>query len=85
MNELLFNAMNIPNEVKKVLDKTEDSVCNGMTDSEKKAYRLGVSNTLSIMRSLLELDEEPTIHVPSIQEIVEMDIEELEKIFINKD
>ena len=56
-----------------------------MTDSERKAYHLGVSNTLSIMRSLVELDEEPTIHIPSIGEIVEMDIEELEKIFINKD
>jgi hypothetical protein len=85
MNELLFNAMNIPNEVRKALDKTESSVCNGMTDSERKAYNLGISNALGVMRGLLELDEEPAIHIPSIKEIVEMDIEDLEKIFINKD
>jgi hypothetical protein len=84
MDELLFNAMNIPNEVKRVLDETEDNVCNGMTDSERKAYHCGVANTLSVMRSLLELDEELTIHIPSLNKIVEMDIEELEEIFVSK-
>ena len=82
MNELLFSAMDIPNEVQKLLDKVEDSVCNGMTESERKAYHCGVSNTLSVMRSLLELDEEPAVHVTGLDGLVEMDIDELEEIFL---
>lgn len=82
MDELLFSAMDVPNEVEKLLKKVENSVCKGMTDSERKAYGFGVSNTLSATRSLLELDEEPAVHVPGLNELQEMDIEELEEIFL---
>lgn len=85
MNELLFSAMNIPREVQKVLNQSEDDVCRGMTASERKAYHCGVLNALGIMESLLELDKEPAIHIPGLDEIVEMDVKDLEKFFINKD
>ena len=29
---------------KDILDKDEDKICNGMTDTERKAYNLGVQN-----------------------------------------
>lgn len=82
MNELLFSAMDIPKEIQKLLDTVEESMCNGMTDSERKAYHCGVSNALSAARGLLELDEEPAVHVPGLDGLTEMDIEELEEIFL---
>jgi hypothetical protein len=83
MNELLFNGMDIPNEVEKLLQTVVNQVCNGMNESENTAFKLGVGNTLAILRTLLEMDEEPTVHVPGLKEIEEMDIAELEKRFLN--
>ena len=53
-----------------------------MNESEKTAFNLGVGNTLAILRTLLEMDEEPVVHVPGLDGIEEMDIQELEEIFL---
>ena len=82
MNELLFNGMDIPKEVSKLLKTVENQVCNGMNESEKTAFKLGVGNTMAILRTLLEMDEEPVVHIPNLVGIVEMGIEELEVIFL---
>lgn len=82
MDELLFKAMDIRQEVQNVWDKVKDRACNGMTDSERRAYDYGVTQTLGILQGLLELDEEPTVHVSGLNEITEMDIEALESIFL---
>ena len=83
MNELLFSAMDVPKEVQKFLDKVENSICKGMTDSERKAYNFGVSTVMSVMRSLLVLDEDIAVHVPGLDHMEEMDIAELEERFLN--
>lgn len=80
MNELLFNGMDIPNEVQKILDEKADNICKGMTESERKAYDFGVSTVLDFMRQLLEMDEDIAVHIPSFDHIKEMDIAELEEI-----
>ena len=82
MEELIFNAMDVLKEVKKLLDKSKEDVCEGMTDSEQIGYNYGVLNTLSALQVLLELDEEPTVHVPQLDGIIEMDMKELEEIFL---
>ena len=83
MNELLFNGMDIPQEVEKLLKTVVNQVCNEMNDSERNAFNLGVGNTLAILKTLLEIDEEPTVHVPHLDGIEEMDIKELEEIFLD--
>lgn len=83
MNELIFGAMDIPREVLDLLDTVEDKVCKNMIGTEKDAYDVGVRNTLNALRALLELDDDPTVHVPGLKEVVEMDIEELEERFLN--
>ena len=83
MNELLFNAMDVPNEVQKFLNKIENSICKGMTDAERNAYDFGVATVMSVMRSLLEIDEEPAVHVSGLDHMQEMDIAELEERFLN--
>jgi hypothetical protein len=82
MDELLFNGMDIPNEVEKLFKTVVNQVCNGMNESEKTAFNLGVGNTLAILRTLLEMDEEPVVHIPGLDGIEEMDIQELEEIFL---
>ena len=82
MDELLFTVMDVPNEVEKLLKKVVNQICNGMNESEKMAFDLGVNNTLAILRTLLEMDEEPAVHINGLDEIEEMDITELEKTFL---
>ena len=83
MNELLFSAMDVPNETEKFLKRYMDRLCNGMNESEKMAFNLGVGNTLASLRSILEMDEEPAVHIKGLNEIEEMTLEELEEIFLN--
>ena len=82
MNELIFNAMDIPNEVEKSLKGFVKQICNGMNDSERQAFNLGVGNTLAMLRTLLEMDDEPVVHINGLKEIEEMDIAELEERFL---
>jgi hypothetical protein len=83
MNELLFNAMDVPNEVEKFLKRYVNKLCNGMNESEKMAFNLGMGNTLAVLRTLLEMDEEPAVHIKGLNEIEEMTLEELEEIFLD--
>ena len=82
MNELLFSAMDVPNEVKKILDDKSDDICKGMTEQERKAYDFGVETVLGLVRAMLEMDEEPAVHIKGLNEMQEMDIGELEEIFL---
>lgn len=83
MNELIFNAMDVPNEAKKILNDKSDAICKGMTEQERNAYDFGVATVLGLMRALLEVDELPTVHVKGLNEMQEMDIAELEERFLN--
>ena len=83
MNELLLNAMDVPNEAKKILNEKSDEICKGMTESERNAYDFAVETVLGLMRALLEIDELPAVHVKGLNEMQEMDIAELEERFLN--
>lgn len=43
---------------KDVLDKEEEKVCDGMTESECKAYKLGVQNLYDLFWQMLEQNHE---------------------------
>ena len=83
MNELLFNAMDVPNELKRILDDKSDAICKGMTEQERKAYDFGVETVLGLVRAMLEIDEEPAVHIKGLDVMQEMDIAELEERFLN--
>ena len=83
MNELLFNAMDIPNEVQKILEEKEEAICKGMTESERRAYDFGVETVLGLTRALFEVDEDIAVHVPGLDHMEEMNIAELEDRFLN--
>lgn len=46
--------MNVSNTVKPVLEQIEDTVTNGMSDFEKRAYQLGVENALGIIKQFVD-------------------------------
>ena len=39
---------------KDVLDKDEDKICDGMTSTERKAYKLGIQNLYDLFWRMLE-------------------------------
>ena len=81
MDELLFIGTPIEKETLAILDKVTDQVCNGMTDSERKAYEMGITNTILAMTSLLEADDEPKLYMPHLEISTEMTLDEVEKYF----
>lgn len=53
MEEIMFWNFNTE-EVEKLLNEVDSKVTDGMTEDEKRAYRLGVTNALSLMNQMLE-------------------------------
>ena len=53
MEDIMFWNFNTE-EVEKLLNEVDSKVTDGMTENEKTAYRLGVTNALSLMNQMLE-------------------------------
>ena len=81
MDEFLFIGVPIEKEILALLDKVTEQVCNGMTDSEKKAYDIGITNTILAMTSLLEADNEPKLYMPNLEISTEMTLDEVIEYF----
>ena len=74
---LIFIAMNISNETKTMVDGTTIMCTKGMTKNEKKAYEMGIKNTISALNALLEDNEYITIHIDNMDRIEEISCDEL--------
>ena len=83
LRDLLFTGMNIPNEARNILNEFE--VTNGMTETELKAYEMGVENALSIIQQLLESDEHIVFHLEGHSYIEELDLDDLIEIVEEKE
>ena len=81
MDELLFVGVPIDKEVLAFLDKVKNQVCNGMTDSEKMAYDMGITNAALAISSLLEADDQPKLYMPSLEMSTEMTLDEVIEYF----
>lgn len=84
LRDILFTGMNIPKEVRLLLDAGEVSTVNGMTASEYNAYKMGVENTLSAMKSLLNQDDHIVFHIEGHGCMKEFDLDELIEIVEEK-
>jgi hypothetical protein len=71
MDEKIFVAMDIPRETRKLVNSV--TVTEGMTDSELKAYQMGVYNTLSALEAILDSDD-AVVHVADIDVPTEIDV-----------
>jgi hypothetical protein len=54
--DFTMTGMDISIELQKMLDKFEDKITNGMSENEKKAYNLGVKNSVDFLDQLLKID-----------------------------
>lgn len=82
MSDMLFILMDVPNETRKLV--YSGTFTEGMTESELKAYHMGISNTLSALEAVLEADDNVIAHMANVDMPTEMDIEEIEEI-LNKE
>ena len=84
MDELIFIGVPITREARKILREVDERVCARMTPSEKKAYDIGVANTLNAVETLLEADDEPKLSMPNFEISTEMTIDDINKYFKNE-
>lgn len=80
IDDIIFWGMNIPKEVSNLAEKTKDSNKPNMTDNEFKAYCLGIENTISIMKQLLDASEHRdsiTFYNPNVETTAEFTADEL--------
>lgn len=70
-NDVTFWGMNIPKEIKDIMDRIEEDATNKMTDTEKQIYKLAVDNTLGLMKQILDesVDEESVVFYNTDTEI----------------
>lgn len=82
LRDILLTGMDVPNETRKML--LEFTVTDGMTESELKAYEMGVENTLRAAQALLNLDQ-IVFHLEGHDCIEEFDLDELIEIIEEKE
>lgn len=82
MNELYFLVMNIPEETKDIVYNLSSTICKEMSELEQQAYYLGIENTISVLKNILEQDKNSiVINNSDIETSEEMDIDELTMLF----
>lgn len=75
---LIFTAMDISSETTKMITEDDiiESCTKGMSDTEKKAYKMGINNTINALNALL-VNEYPVIHFSLMNKIEEISCDEL--------
>ena len=80
-DDIQFWWCNIPNEVKMVIDSANESVDKSFdNEDQKQAYHLGVENTLSVLKQLLDEGlsrDSITFYYPNATTTEEMNIEDI--------
>lgn len=81
MRDIIFLGMDICKEMDKItsqlLCKKE---CDGMNDSQLAAYKMGIKNTLSLLRSTIETDDNHlVINIIGLNDVEEFYVEDLMK------
>lgn len=84
LRDLLFTGMDVPREARKILNGFT-KITKGMTDSELKAYEMGVNNALGIVKTLLEEDEHIVFHLKGATVIEESDLDDLIELVEEKE
>ena len=57
-----------------VYETLTNGTCEGMSANEYRAYEMGIKNTISALRAMLEY----VIHIPGKKDIEEYDVEDME-------
>lgn len=83
MNELYFLGMDIVEETRNISKFSEILCTDGMTESELKAYELGIENVLSALKSVVARDGEMTvINIEGLDTPTELTVDELQEYYL---
>ena len=65
MDELFFVCEDVVKETKTIINAATPNCTRGMTDSELQAYNLGITNTLSVLKSVIftDCENEFVLHI----------------------
>ena len=83
MNELYFIGMDIVEEVKAMSEISTIVCTNGMTESELSAYQLGIKNTISALKALIDEDGMMIVNISGLDIATELTIDDLEKYCVS--
>lgn len=81
MNELYFLGADIIVETKNLLNLTSVICTDGMTESELKAYHMGVENALSALSAIVKESDIPVVNIDGLEIQTELSIEDLEEYY----
>ena len=84
LQDIFVTGMDVPKEAQKLMDQMPPCTI-GMTDSELKAYEMGVKNALWATKTVLELDEHLTFHIPEQDVMTELDLDDLIELVEEKE
>lgn len=80
MNELYFLGMDIVEETRTISKFTTILCTDGMSESELKAYNLGIENALSALKSVIEKENEMmVINIDGFDVPTELTFDELQE------
>lgn len=79
--DIIFLGMDICKEMDEItsnlLCKKE---CDGMNEGQLAAYKMGIKNTLSLLRSTVKTDDNhPVVNIIGLNDVEEFDLNELMK------
>lgn len=82
MHELYFLGMDIVDETR-TISKLSTIICtDGMTESELKAYELGIENALSALKSVIATDSAmAVVNIEGLDVPTELDFDELQEYY----
>jgi hypothetical protein len=83
MEDILFRGLDIPQELRKETSQHERKYTMNMPEDQKKAFRLGVDTTISLLRELLRDNEHIILHVTQMKPR-ELTLHELSDLYIKE-
>ncbi len=81
MKDIIFLGMDICKEMDEIANQLLcKKECDGMNDGQLTAYKMGIKNTLSLLRSTIETDDNhPVINIIGLNDVEEFYVEDLMK------
>ena len=83
MDELYFLGMDIIEETKNFMKLSQLLCTDGMTESELKAYQMGIENVLSALSAMIEESDLPVLNINGLEIQTELSIEDVERYYID--
>ena len=83
MNELYFLGMDIVGETKNIISLSEVVCTYEMTENERKAYQMGIANTISALEAVIRENDIPVVDISGMEIPTELSVDDMENYYSN--